>query len=105
MREARDNPNRKEKASHRDIICTRPSLHSCPRARTSTARMAYLLFRPHRFVINLGYGFGEESVAMSSASQILSSMLLELLFELIIDSAALCIEHTQGIDMNHFWSA
>ena len=53
-------------------------------------------------MFNLGYGFVESS-GMTSASQILASMFVELVLELVIDSMALSIEYENGIDMDLFW--
>lgn len=66
-------------------------------------RLTYLAFRPHRFVMNLGYGFDETDARQTSSNMILVSMLIELFFEGCVDVMALQIEGGHGIKMNMFW--
>ena len=59
-------------------------------------RMTYLFFRPHRFVFNLGYGFVEGDIGMTTIGMIFISMIMELAFEFLVDILALQIEARHG---------
>ena len=59
--------------------------------------------RPHRFAVNLGYGFDANDSGMTSEAMIFTSMFIELGLEVAVDSAAVPIEHAHGIDLDRFW--
>ena len=63
-----------------------------------TCRLVYLAFRPHRFVV--GFGYGE---AMTSTTLLVTSMFIEIIFEVVVDYFALAIEYKHGIDLSKFW--
>ena len=68
-----------------------------------TCRVMYIVFRPHRFVVNFGYGFDADDAAMTSVATIVVSMFIELAFEAVVDGMALTIEFKNGVDLNKFW--
>ena len=57
-------------------------------------RITYLVFRPHRFVFNFGYG----GRSMESGLVVVN-MMLEIVGEALIDVAAAYTEIRQGIDL------
>ena len=67
------------------------------------SRVAYILFRQHRFVMNIGYGFDDNDTNMSSVSMVMLGMVLELVFELAIDTLSLGIEEQHGVDLEAYW--
>ena len=69
-----------------------------------TCRTLYVAFRPHRFVINFGYGFDASDAGMASTVVILSSTGIELFFEGLVDALALDVEAKNGVDLNKFWN-
>ena len=56
------------------------------------SKLIYIFFRPHRFVLNFGFGFDEADELMSPISFIFASLFLELAFELVVDVMALQVE-------------
>ena len=67
------------------------------------SRVAYVCFRPHRFVFNLGYGFDATDPMMTSPALLLTAMFLELFFECIVDFMAVSVESEEGVDVDEFW--
>ena len=65
-----------------------------------TCRVMYVLFHPHRFVINFGYS----SAAMASVATMSVALFGEIVFEVIVDAFALDVESRNGIDLGNFWS-
>ena len=90
--------SKQSKTAHRDLCSTSLSLslalptHPRPFANVQSAatsmcheitsiivsRVQWLVFRPHRYVINFGYGAGSD---MASAGFMIIALLLELAFE------------------------
>ena len=81
--------------------------HSCgitlPSLPLYLSSVFYLLMRPHRFAVNLGYGFDASDSGMTSTALLFTSMFLELALEVAVDSAAVQVEHAHGIDLDKFW--
>ena len=69
----------------------------------SPSRLFYLLMRPHRFAVNLGYGSDASDSAMTGTVLLFTSMFIELGMEVAVDSAAVPVEHANGIDLDRFW--
>ena len=65
-----------------------------------TCRVMYIVFKHHRFVINLGYSRG---VMMGIGSMVVAAF-GEIIFEVVVDAFALDVESRQGIDLGDFWS-
>ena len=68
-----------------------------------TSRILYLAFRQHRFVINLGYGFGSGDENMTTLTILITSVFVELIFEAVVDAYALEVERDNGINLEDFW--
>ena len=68
-----------------------------------STHLTYMLFRPNRFVINLGYGATALDREMTTVSITLTALFVELAFECAIDVLAVTVEHDQGVDLDDFW--
>ena len=68
-----------------------------------TSRVMYIVFRQHRFILNLGYGFDSNDSGMTAATVLVFSAFIELVFEGVVDAYALGIEWRNGVDVKVFW--
>ena len=68
-----------------------------------TSKLVYILMRPHRFVFNLGYGFDANDSSMIPPELIMTSLMIELGFEGVVDCMAIIVEHEEGVDTEDFW--
>ena len=65
-----------------------------------TARVMYVTFYSHRFVVNFGYS----SAATTGVATMVVAAFGELLFEVIVDAFAVHVESRNGINLGEFWS-
>ena len=68
-------------------------------------KILIVLFRPHRFAFNFGYGFDETSVSTAGVSTLLLGMFVELICEGLVDVIAMKMEVAEGIDFTRYWKA
>ena len=59
--------------------------------------------RPHRFAVNLGYFYDTSESGMAETVLLFTTMFIELGLEVAVDSAAVPVEHANGIDLDRFW--
>ena len=66
-----------------------------------TARVIYVAFFSHRFVVNFGY---TSDAALTGVATMVIAVFGEIVFEVVVDALALNVESGHGIDLCEFWS-
>jgi len=66
-----------------------------------TARVIFVAFFSHRFVVNFGY---TSDATMTGVATMVVAVFGEIVFEVVVDAFALDVEARHGIDLGEFWS-